>query len=453
MRRLSIIAVLFMMIMILSPVSYAKTKESHFKINDSDEYVTTARKMFDKNGLSNDNLITDLRVSSQKRNTRDNEHYITQTFSGYLEEENGYLYVPFTLGSGQIVQGTLFGPHNANINYDLLLYTYDNETLGTMVASCGLSTYINTYSGNIQESVPDAVSYINTDQSSHSYILFVYATSGYSSSESFDLTISIDSNGYYDSSEPDDNPFHANSIQANTTISGKNLNVINDMDWFEWEAPSSVFKATFDLSNSNYTAEMYTASGTSMIQVLPNSLGEYSIGSGYYYICIRNRNSQFDAGAYTFKINPSSNSASNVEVVSVQSDTSPSIANYGAGSYARAKRNLTITVKYTSSEGYPVVGQSVSMTWQSETWIEQSGNKYRYSRPGITTDANGNATFVFSRVSDSDDNRLPTAIGQYMYSVPGPVSITHHYDVAYMLFYSGGVNTGVIPMYHLAYSD
>lgn len=155
---------------------------------------------------------------------------ITQEFNNiFFSEQDDYVYLPLTLKSGDIIQATLEGPDNAEIDYNLLLYSLNDGQLGTLVAECGLKTYINECTS---KSVADAISYINSSGSNQSYALFVYATTGYSTTEEAKLTISIDENGYYDALEPNDNPFSAVSITADKGVTGCNLNVSNDQDWF-----------------------------------------------------------------------------------------------------------------------------------------------------------------------------------------------------------------------------
>lgn len=179
--------------------------------------------------------------------TYSSENSITQKFNGTIEEEGGLSYLLITLAPGEILQATLASPVNENINYDLLLYTY-NDGLDTCVSTSTLTTYINTYSDGTTRTVEDGVSYVNDGDENQDYALIVYGTTGYSLTETFTLTVSIDEEGYYDASEPNDSPFTATTISTGAKITGCGLNVANDQDWFVWNVPSTVGGVSLSLS-------------------------------------------------------------------------------------------------------------------------------------------------------------------------------------------------------------
>lgn len=403
--------------------------------------VVEKEKMPDVSIAASDELGKMQRAVDKNKMLRSSANSVTETFTGVLEAEGDTTYLMLTLAPGEIIQATLAGPNDASINYDILLYTVDDDgNLGTCVAGCGLDTYLNEYSNEETKSVEDALSYINTAESNQSYALFVLATSGYSDTEPFSLTVSIDEEGYYDDAEPNDNPFDAVSITTGQKVTGNNLNVSNDQDWYVWQVPSTIYGVSMNLSESSYAAEIYYAIGDgSMVLVKPSS-GIYKLGSGYYYIRVYNASDSFVSSDYTLSFQPYGNTASKM-TVAFNGDQGSSKVNYGAGSYYRAKSKISPTVTVLDSSGYPVVGQSVLLVWQSGSWSEDSGNFER--RQTVTTDSSGKATFSLS---------LPPAMGSYSYVGGSAITFEHYYDIAAFGVYCGSLSS-LQPMYHFAYSS
>ena len=396
------------------------------------------------------------------------ENSITQVFDNiFFEKEGDYVYIPLTLAPGDILQATLESPKNADIDYDLVLYEYDNAELGAEIIQRGLTPYLNDYDG-VQKTVDEGLAYINETVNDKEYALFIFASKGYSTTESARLTVSIDENGYYDSFEPNDSPFDARSITENVQVTGNTLNVSNDQDWFVWKVPSSLNKVSIQMDNPNYSVEMYVASGRSMILQNPDSNGNYVLGHTYYYIKVFNKSSSFVSGSYNLKIQSGTQSPAptvtptqtptpvptqtpaptetpgqvvkNIRIKAVSSDTSPNKVDYGAGSFYRFKNDFTVTFKVTDANGDPVPDKPLFCIWQSGSWVEGSGNDTRDGW-GVT-DANGEVQISIEG---------PPAVGSYSYETGGPVIIRHYYDIDALVYKCGDVIDGV-NMYHLAYS-
>lgn len=354
------------------------------------------------------------------------ENSVTQSFSGTIETENGLSYLFVTLAPGDILQATLSGPNNENINYDLLLYTY-NDGLDTCVAGSTLETYINTYydeAGNklAEKSLEEGISYINSGDANQTYALIVYAAAGYSSTENFVLTLSIDEEGYYDASEPNDNPFNAVTISVGTIITGCNLNVINDQDWFVCNVPSAI-NAWFSLSNSNYCVEVYSAVGSAMKLVNPNSGRKYSLNPGNYYIRVCNRNTGFISSDYTLTMQPYGKVPAKLKV-SFNGDMGTAKAAYPEGSYHRFKNTLSPSVLVMDASGYPVPYEEVTMTWLGES-RDNSENEEQ----SVLADSNGIADFNYRVIRESR--------GYHSYLLSGPVATRHYYDIDGIIFNCG----------------
>ena len=163
---------------------------------------------------------------------------VTVELTGAIKAENSVSYIPVALAPGDIIQATLKLPVNPDLDYDLLLYEFDNETLGNCVKNSILTTYMNTYPDGTRKTLDEAIAYINTDNAVHSYAVIVYPSKGFSATETFGLTISLDQAGYYDASEPNESPIDVKKITTNTNVVGNNLNVINDQDWFVINTPT-----------------------------------------------------------------------------------------------------------------------------------------------------------------------------------------------------------------------
>ncbi len=392
---------------------------------------------------------------------------ITQVFDNiFFEKEGDYVYVPLTLAPGDILQATLESPKNADIDYDLVLYEYDNAELGAEIIQRGLTPYLNDYDG-VQKTVDEGLAYINETVNSKEYALFIFASKGYSTTEAAKLTVSLDENGYYDSFEPNDSPFDARSIAEDVQVTGNTLNVSNDQDWFVWKVPSSLNKVSIQMDNPNYSAEMYVASGRSMVLQNPDSNGNYILNHTYYYIKVYNKSSDFISGNYNLKIQsggqqtpiptatptptqtptptptPTQTPTSvvkNIRITSFSSDSNPNKVDYGYGSFYRFKKDFTVTFKVTDADGNPVPNVPVACIWESGSWVEGSEN---HQREGIdATDANGEVQISI---------KGPPAVGSYSYETGGPVIIRHYFDIDYLVYGCGDL-IKYDRMYHLAYS-
>lgn len=413
----------------------------------STKMETNATKISEKAELCKKKVSLDKSKKFKQKNMvspQSSVNSITQVFDNiFLSEQDDYIYLPLTLKAGDIVQATLEGPNSAEIDYDLLLYTLNDGQLGTLVAECGLTTHINNSTG---KSVEDAISYINNSSGNQDYALFVYATTGYSTTDGAKLTVSIDENGFYDKYEPNDNPFNAVSVTDDASVTGCNLNVSNDQDWYVWKVSSGASKATISLSNSNYKYEVYTASGRSMVLKEKNyfvgnnfvSGGYYNLSAGYYYVRVFNNKDTFESSDYTLKF--AKHKPAKIEISDFSSDTSPNKVNYGSGSFYRFKYGFTVTIKVTDASGNPVPNEEVYCLWKSGSWVEGSVNHERSTTQ--ITDSKGEIKFT---VSDTP------AVGSYSWTDDGPIVIRHYYDIDALGYSCGGFSKAE-NMYHLAYS-
>lgn len=425
--------------------NFSSVSATSISSTNSKKAVSEHSRVVEKENIPDVSIATSDELGKMQRTInkmqRSSVNSVTETFTGFLEAEGDTTYLMLTLAPGEIIQATLAGPNDASINYDILLYTVDDGNLGTCVASCALDTYMNKYSDGKTKSVEDALSYIHSGEYNQSYALFVLASSGYSDTEPFSLTVSIDEEGYYDDAEPNDNPFNAVTITTGQKVTGNNLNVSNDQDWYVWRVPSTIYGVSMNLSKSSYAAEIYYAiDDGSMVLVQSTSSGIYKLGSGYYYVRVHNASDNFVSSDYTLSFQPYGNTASKISVA-FNGDQGSNKVNYGAGSYYRAKSKISPTVTVLDSSGYPVVGQSVTLVWQSGCWSENSGNFER--KQTLITNSSGKATFSLS---------LPPAMGKYSYVGGSAITFEHYYDTAAFGVFCGNISN-TQPMYHFAYSS
>lgn len=364
----------------------------------------------------------------------------TQSFTGTIDEEGEFSYLTVTLAPGEILQSTLLGPNDSAINYDLLLYSIVDNSFDSFIKGSTLSTYINTYADGSSKSVEDGISYINTSDTLQTYALIVIASEGCSTTEPFLLTVSIDEEGYYDAAEPNDSPFDAVMVTTGAIITNSNLNVTNDQDWYVWNVPSTISGTSITLSNSEYSVEVYRASGSSMILVNPDSSGVYNLNTGYYYIRVYCKNDDFNSSEYTLTFQPYGKIASRI-VVSFNGDMGANKVTYPEGSYYRFRDTLYPSVLILDASGYPVISQTVTLTWLSGSWNESTGNSERSQT--IITDNSGRGSFNMT---------VPTSLGYNSCLLSGAITFRHYYDIDGIVFQCGSASASQI-VYHFSYSD
>lgn len=367
---------------------------------------------------------------------------VSQTITGKITEEGGYTYTTASLDTNQILQATLKCPNNKNLDYDLYLYELkDDGTLGECVDSSTTTTYFNKYPDGTEKTLDEGVSWINKGDSKKYYAVIISSKKGSSTTDEFTLNLSLDVAGSYDSAEPNNNPFKAYTVNHGT-ISGANLNVSNDEDWYVWNVPVDFNKASITVAN-NYNVEVYTADGTSMVLKNPDDNNEYTLSKGYYYIKVLNKSTDFTPSNYDLTVNPTKLNAAKI-IVDMNGDMGKDFPSYdGTNNYLRFKDVVTPTITVSSENGYAVSNCPVYFTWESESWNEGTGNKTRTSDT-VTTGKDGSAIVSL---------KVPTSLGVESYTVSGPKIFTHHFDIDTVKFTASNTITYTTFVYHFAYSD
>lgn len=224
-------------------------------------------------------------------------------FSGTIAQPNGqYNIFPITLYDNQNIHAELIGPSSADLNYDLRLYEMDVNT-GTLTSLVDICAYGKGGNATV---LPQTVATVNRNGGEKNYALVVYALTGYSSTDTFDVNITLGIGG--DSAEANDNAFTAYSIGEmginGLVVTGTKLDSPKDVDWFVFTAPdmSDFEKMKLDTKeNPNVKFQLYrSGGGTSLIEVKPTN-GIYSL-QGVNYLRVTDSGNDFSAGDIPYKI-------------------------------------------------------------------------------------------------------------------------------------------------------
>lgn len=366
--------------------------------------------------------------------TVSSEQSVTVSVEGTISEEGTVSYLPVTLAPGDILQATLEVPVNPQLDYDLLLYEFDNNTLGNGIKSSSLSTYMNKYPDGTVKSVDEGIAYINSDSVNHTYAVIVFPANGYSATDSFKLTISLDEEGYYDASEPNESPFDVKTVTSNTYIEGHSLNVPNDQDWFVINttglSATGVKKLGFIVSESSYNVEVYYAVNTEMRLVNPVD-DVYSITDGNYYIKVFQKNANFVSKDYSLKILGYGDIPAKLEVF-YDFDMDGQKFDYHEGLHYAFQYVLLPGVRVTDGNGNRVPNVNVTLEWIGDTAISpNNGHQTKIE----TTDLSGYVKFRM---------QVPRAHGIHIYTTIA----THCYDYDTMII-SCGTARDTINLYHV----
>lgn len=373
-----------------------------------------------------------------------NAKSVTQSWTGVLKNEGEFTYVTASLAPTQILNATLVCPKNPNFNYDLFVYEIDdNGYLTNVVSASTTGTYFNTYEDGTTKTVDEGAAFVNKTDKTQNYAVIVSATKGGSASDTFELTLSLDVQGNYDSAEPNDSAYYAYGITEGN-LTGASLHVINDQDWYMWNATSE-FESAKISATSGYDVEVYTANGNNLILTNKNSDGSYPIATGVNYIKVSSDGENFVPSVYSLSIEPWDLKPAEMFVHLVGDEGDKSYPDYPQGNnYLRFKDRLSPEVGIASASGYPVRNYPVTLYWESGSWNEHTGNKTRE----ITeyTNSGGVATLVL------ESPNLPTSLGSYSYYISGPINFIHYYDIDGIVISSPGVESYYNLVYHFSHS-
>lgn len=229
-----------------------------------------------------------------------------QTFhtSGTISEDGGMFVVyPITLGTGCNIHAELVGPTNPSLNYILYLTTVDDSgSISEIIDACA---YSKSSTGT---TIPQTVATINTGADTQTYAIIVSAQTGYSSSEPFDVNITLGVGG--DPAEPNDNAFSAYSIgtisvqNQSVTLSGTTLDSPLDVDWFSFYVSDTSDFKSIRISGSGVKYNLYhVTNGTEMVENIPDG-DVYPLTAGMNYLRVTDVGNNYSNGdiEYTTKI-------------------------------------------------------------------------------------------------------------------------------------------------------
>lgn len=398
----------------------------------------------------------------QTANITDTTTIIPEVYTDFLTEDGMAKYVEFTLDANHSVQLTLNCPNNANIDYDLALYTVDDDENITYVAGSSLTTYINGSHGTVAESC----GYINAGSAQQTLAVFVSSSVGYSNTEPFTLVLCRDAATDLDVLEINDSAYTPSSLPLGTagwTLNSVNLNVPNDQDWILCDTTG--FESLTATITQNYTVDVYTVGGNgNQLQLCASTVSgdveTFDVSEGYCYIRVGNAldigSDSFSAEPYSLTVRANPLPATPVGpyqlLVSMNGDQGTKLVNYGAyaagfPSLMRYTNTLSPTITVLDANGEVVPGVTVTALLYSSAWSEASGLLPQIFVATTATNENGQVTMTIS----------PQATGG-TWSIlldDGPHVYRHHIDIDTVFFYVEGLEdlTEGIDVYRLAYSE
>lgn len=399
---------------------------------------------------------------AQTANITDTTTIIPEVYTDFLTEEGMAKYVEFTLDANHSVQLTLNCPNNANIDYDLALYTVDDNENITYVAGSSLTTYINGSHGTVAESC----GYINTSSAQQTLAVFVSSSVGYSNTEPFTLVLCRDAATDLDVLEINDSAYTPSSLPLGTagwTLSSVNLNVPNDQDWILCDTTG--FESLTTTITQNYTVDVYTVGGNgNQLQLCSSTVSgdaeTFDVPEGYCYIRVGNA---LDIGSASFSTEPYSltvqaNPIPTTPVgpyqllVSMNGDQGTNLVHYGAyatgfPSLMRYTNTLNPTIRVVDANGNAVSGVRVKALLASSFWSEASGLQIQEFAATSVTDGDGRVTMTISPQATAGTYSILLDDGPHVYR--------HHVDIDTLIFYVEGTNytSNTVQVYRLAYSE
>lgn len=245
--------------------------------------------------FGNYNLDSATSMGTLSRKMTRSADSITQSFTDFITAEGDIKSVGFSLFEGEIFNATLACPNNKNLNYDLALFSIADDGTASLISASTLGTYIDSETG---KTVDEGISYVHNQGTEGNFAIAVIATSGSSSVDSFTLTISLDTVGSYDRSEPNDSPYTATRLSSLSTTGS--LHVVNDQDWYVVNMNSGVYKVTA----GNYQAEIYYVDEGDVMVRERKAGNNYVLNNRTYFVKVFSNVSQdkFEFGDYTLEM-------------------------------------------------------------------------------------------------------------------------------------------------------
>lgn len=385
----------------------------------------------------------------------------TQTLYGTIATEGDYAYSIISLEPNEAINVTMECPKNPNLNFDLFLYEVDSEGyIGDMITASVTDTYMNTYPDGTTKTLDEAFSYVNNATEVKYYAIIILAVEGGSTTDTFKLTVSVADGSGCDAAELNDSPYYACELSGTAaggaSVSNLSLHVVNDQDWFLWQAPSDIAgievsaKLVDTGSGHLYNVEVYKAEGNKMILSSRSGSGAYKIAPGANYIRVFADEASFIPSSYNLRLNPWSNTAAKINVRLNGDEGDSQYAPYPGGTYFRFQYKFCPEVQVLSASGYVVRDELVTLIWQSGSWNDFTGNSSRQIS-GRTND-DGRVILTLARDLPSP-NDLPTSLGYEVCYRDGAIKFIDYYDIDGISITAGNAPAYTTVVYHLMRSD
>lgn len=231
-------------------------------------------------------------AANDTSNTTDTKTSITQSFTDYITTEGDMKSITFTLTEGSILNASLSCPKNSNLDYNLVLASIADDGSITPIKASSLGTYVDPSTG---KTVDEGISYVHNQGTLGNFALFVIASTGSSSTDSFTLTVSLDNPGTFDSNEPNDSAFEATSISGLSAAGS--LHVENDQDWYLVEFTAGLYEVTA----GDYNTDIYYVTDGNKLVKPEQVNSKYIIEGGAYFVKVSSDKTgdNFIPGSYT----------------------------------------------------------------------------------------------------------------------------------------------------------
>lgn len=367
----------------------------------------------------------------------------TFTATAAIPNQGEFVYANVELQPSQVVQASMVCPKSAALDYDLALFQYNPDgTLGGVMAQSTYRTYFNAHSNGEIKTADESLSYVNNSSSSQMYAVLALASLGGSTTDNFDLFISLDNSGNCAPAEPDGNTTEAYNMTYGTA-KNLNLNVSNDQDWYILQ-PTADKEVSITVSTDDYQVEAYTLNNNKLVLSKPLRGATYSVTTPTYIKVFSDAGS-FSAHDYNLTVFVA---AIPTQIsVYLNGDEGPnSYPDYPEGNnYLRFNKTLSARVALYDDNGNPVIdGTTVTLRWESGSWVPGNPN---HTQSTTSTTQNGAAFLSFGK--------FPPSLGKHWALVMTDPYITHYYDIDGLSITVDGypdIHYETI-VYHFMYSD
>jgi len=313
-------------------------------------------------------------------------------------------------------------PNSSNIDYNLSLYKYNEETQNLDL---------------VTDSIYYGTAYENLSAIGEKGIYFIRVNSAQGFDDQNQYIFEAISSSQYGKNEPDDNIYQAKPYSSSLSIVDTIDNDF-DEDWSSLQLNSDT-NGVLSFQNSStkgtYEVRVYDDS-LSLIATLKNTNSlTKKFPKGTYYMRVLSLAGSDSTATYNLNFANKDSVITKATITDISSDADGGYMDYGYGKMWRVHYDMTVKGTAYNQYGNPVANQSI--TAGAKVVI----NGKLCTGTG-TTDANGNFSIAI---------HLGPASGNYSYDASRS---THYYDIIpfAMATSNGNISTNVSSLYHFAYS-